>query len=298
MKWKSIVLVRNRERGDVLLCSAIARQLKYDNPSTKIFFKTDYPQIFENNPRIDRAAVNFDLNSDELGTSCAVFNLNLVMYEQMPGWHLIDGFAQGAGFERFQCPRTTEMFPHQRHYDSMDKWMTKVSGPYVVMAPGPGTWEGRNWPGDRWAELSRILMQSGHKVVLVGTDTSYGIPCTMDLRTRTAHFGELAAVIHKAKTFIGIDSFPMHIAGAMKTPRVCLFGVTSPEFLLCDAPNTVAVTSDPKHPFTGLRHKVNTMTKIKINRTEDNPMRTITVDMVLKAFNDLQVKLLNSSLKP
>lgn len=284
-------------RGDVLLCSAIARQLKFDNPSTKIYFKTDFPEVFENNPRIEKAARHFDMNSEELGTSCAVFNLNLVMFEQMPGWHLIDGFAQGAGFERFKCPRTIEMFPKEQHYASIEKWLSKLAGPYVVLAPGPGEWEGRNWPGDRWEALSRALMQSGHKVVLVGTDTKYGIPCHLDLRTRTEHFGELAAVIHRAKTFIGIDSFPMHIAGAMKTPRVCLFGVTAPEFLLCDSPNTIAVVGDPDHAYTGLRHKVNTMAKIKINRLEDNPMRTITPEMVLGAFNELQVKLRDLSLK-
>ena len=35
---------------------------------------------------------------------------------------------------------------------------------------------------------------------------------------------ELAALIGRARLFIGVDSAPMHIAAAMQTPTVALFG--------------------------------------------------------------------------
>jgi len=35
---------------------------------------------------------------------------------------------------------------------------------------------------------------------------------------------QLAAIISKARCFIGVDSVPMHIAAAVKTPTVALFG--------------------------------------------------------------------------
>ena len=40
-------------------------------------------------------------------------------------------------------------------------------------------------------------------------------------------FPELGALIAHAALFIGVDSAPMHIAAAVKTPIVCLFGATN-----------------------------------------------------------------------
>jgi ADP-heptose:LPS heptosyltransferase len=84
--------------------------------------------------------------------------------------------------------------------------------------------------------------------------------------------------------FIGIDSFPIHVAGAMKTPRIGLFGVTTSKYILCDSPDTVVVSSDPAHQFTGYRHKVNSMNQIVLKRPNDNPMHTISPEKVWSAF--------------
>jgi ADP-heptose:LPS heptosyltransferase len=40
---------------------------------------------------------------------------------------------------------------------------------------------------------------------------------------------ELAWVIKNAKMFVGIDSFPMHVAQSMSVPGVCFFGSILPE---------------------------------------------------------------------
>lgn len=38
---------------------------------------------------------------------------------------------------------------------------------------------------------------------------------------------QLAALIDHAVLYIGVDSAPMHMAAALKTPQVCLFGATN-----------------------------------------------------------------------
>jgi ADP-heptose:LPS heptosyltransferase len=275
---KSFVLIRHLMRGDTLLCSAVVKAVHERNPGCKIYFQTKFPEVFENNPRVVEAGLGV------IGPNkpTAIYNLNLVYYEQMPGWHLIDGFAQGAGFKRGEIARDLEMFPRVGHYD----WAKREihCSDYVVIAPGPGLWEGRNWKEERWRALCQILINEGRHVVIVGQEMNYKLPCSIDLRGKTQTFLHLGAVIGAASLFVGIDSFPCHVAGAMKTPRVVLFGVTSPQCLLCNSPHTSAVVSDSKHPFTGLRHKVNSMNKINLGNPPNNPMDTISVEEVLKTI--------------
>lgn len=282
MNPTNILLVRKEMRGDVLLCSAIVRALKFRDPNCQIFFQTKYPDVFDNNPRVLFAA-----NAIKPSPQLQKYNLDLVLYEKMPGWHLIDGFARGVGYKQGECPHTIEMFPREEHIAQMDSITEPLNG-YVVVAPGPGLWEGRNWPEGFWVELINRLLADKLKVVLVGVGKEYSrLPYTMDLRDMTPSFSHLGALVKGARAFIGIDSFPCHVAGAVKTPRVVLFGVTSPKCILCDSPNTIAVESDPKHKLTGIRHTVNSMLHVNIKTPADNPMTTISVDKVYKAVKEI-----------
>lgn len=280
---KNLLLIRNMARGDVLLCSAIARELKRRNPHYDIYFQTQYPDVFEGSPWIKQAFLP-DNPPKGIGFH-AKANFNIVLYEQFKGWHIIDAFAKAAGLNAGEFPKTIDFYPSQKCYADIDALVPK--DPYLAIAPGPGLWEARNWKEENWQWLCSQLLKEGHKVVLVGGETNYKLESTLDLRCKTPTFGHLGAAIGRAKMFIGIDSFPIHIAGAMKTPRVGLFGVTTSKYILCDSPKTVVVSSDPSHPFTGYRHRVNSMNQIVLKRPNDNPMHTISTQKVWDAFVQL-----------
>lgn len=283
---KDIILVRHRMRGDVLLNSAVIRGLKLEDPERRIYVRTLFPEIFERNPRVMRAGPG------ECGVpNSTILNMDQVHYEKMQGWHLIDAFAHQAGFARGTCPHTLEFFIRSQD----DEWVRKaipeeIRKRFLVVAPGPGLWEGRNWPEAKWRTLIQYYMQY-IPVVVVGSlqenngPCSYDLPSSLDLRGKTGTFSQLAAVTFAAKAWVGIDSFPCHVAGAMKTPRCVLFGLTSPECILCDSPSTISVTSAPDHPFTGKRHKVDSF--YQINVTGHNPMETIIVGDVITALDTL-----------
>jgi len=103
-------------------------------------------------------------------------------------------------------------------------------------------------PGSRWmfkcapAELSAALfariVRAGHRLVITGApdpreralvDAILALvePATrariVDL-TGTLSLPELAALTAKARAFVGVDTAPMHIAAAMGTPTLALFG--------------------------------------------------------------------------
>lgn len=283
MPLESILLKRDIARGDVLLCTAIIRQLKKNNPESRIFFQTKYPEIFAGNPMVERAVLpghKFDTGFSK------TYDLNIAIYEKFKGWHIIDCFGSCCGLKQNQFPKTIDMFTSTAQKMKAMESLGSLTD-YIVIAAGPGQWEGRNWPSARWKWLIDQLLEAGEKIVLVGSELDYNLPFTLDLRGKTSEFGHLAAVIQTAKCFIGIDSGPIHVAGALKVPRVGLFGVTFPELILCDSPRTMAVRSDPNHQLSGVRHSVNFMRQVALKHPKDNPMLTIAQEDVLKAYRAL-----------
>lgn len=289
-KTPCLVLVRKQMRGDVLLCSAVVKAVSEKYPEAKIYFRTDYPDIFRNNPRVVYAG-RVCSGLDPAKTK--VINLDLVLFEKMPGWHLIDGFSAAAGFKRGEIKKVLEMYPS----DADKAWATAqlaaaglIEKQFAVLAPGPGLWAGRNWPENRWLGIIRSLRLLGVPSVVVGADrkfSSLSAEATVDLRGRTT-FGQLAAITAAAGWFVGLDSFPAHVAGAVRTPRVVLFGVTLPECTLCESVLTIPVVSDRNHPMTGARNRVNSMRQIEVGAGANNPMNLISERSVLQAFERLK----------
>lgn len=108
--------------------------------------------------------------------------------------------------------------------------------PYVVIQPTARQYF-KCWDNDKFAQVIDYLKQQGLEVVLTcgpGAEDMAVVneihdQCqhkpTISLAGKT-HFLELAALIDKAVLYIGVDSAPMHMAAALKTPTVCLFGPT------------------------------------------------------------------------
>lgn len=95
----------------------------------------------------------------------------------------------------------------------------------------------RRWPPECFAELADALSRHfGAQIVLSGTadDTPVALAIRSHMRytpldlTGKTSLGGLAAVIERMSLFIGNDSGPAHLAEAVGTPSVTLFGPTDP----------------------------------------------------------------------
>ncbi len=107
--------------------------------------------------------------------------------------------------------------------------------PYALLAP-TNEFYTKRWMPDRYAAVAENLSDRGLQIVMTGapTEEQRAQLAAVQDATRQRLFslssliiGELVAVIGGAKLFVGNDSGPAHIAAAVKTPLVALFGPAS-----------------------------------------------------------------------
>lgn len=99
----------------------------------------------------------------------------------------------------------------------------------VVLHAGAAE-RGRLWPEAHWLQLAAHL-QGRFQVVAVGGQEEARLfanrPEVINLCGRL-RLEELAGLLKEACLFVGVDSGPLHLALALKTPSVGIFGPTDP----------------------------------------------------------------------
>jgi len=129
---------------------------------------------------------------------------------------------------------------------------------FVLIHPG-SRWFFKCWPPDRVARLCDAIVAGGMPVALVsGPDPlEQRLLCEVTSRLKhplptfpgTLSLKELAALIARARLFVGMDSAPMHMAAAMGTPTVALFGPSGEiEWGPWQVPHRIITSSHPCRP--------------------------------------------------
>lgn len=107
---------------------------------------------------------------------------------------------------------------------------------FVVLAPS-SVWATKRWPGEKFGELAlRIKNELGLSTVIVGSEEDRAAsaavleksPSSLDLTGKTS-LGALKSVLSKADLVVSNDSSPLHMAIAMGTKVVGVFGPTTKE---------------------------------------------------------------------
>jgi GT2 family glycosyltransferase/ADP-heptose:LPS heptosyltransferase len=214
---KSILVRRLNAQGDTLVAAGVCAALKKKHPMAKIKFCTYNPEFVINNPYIDEFIEYKYLYQTAFDV---YYNLDLC-YEWRPNVNILTTFAEAVGVKKEDCKVCIEV----------QKVDFKLPEKYVVIHAGKTDWVGRNWPRERFGELSKMLMKENYNVITVGKHTEESIPCTIDLRD-VLNIPELGYVLQNSLAFAGIDSMPMHMAIAVNTPGVAIFGSVVPEIII------------------------------------------------------------------
>ena len=106
---------------------------------------------------------------------------------------------------------------------------------FFVLSPGGG-WRAKCWPAERYGELHRGLAERfgmrgvvnygpGEELLAAAVRSSAGQPEPIPAKLRLEQF---VALVRRASFLVGGDSGPVHVAVAVGTPVVGLYGPTDP----------------------------------------------------------------------
>jgi heptosyltransferase-2 len=131
----------------------------------------------------------------------------------------------------------------------------------IAIAPGGGESSKRrmftkSWPVQNYIELiQRLQRERSSRVILVGGSDDREvansiIPVSPDCLDATdLSFGYMASVFRRCNLFIGNDSGPHHIAGAIGVPSIGIFGPTDPnQWDPLDQNSSVVINPVECHP--------------------------------------------------
>jgi len=109
-----------------------------------------------------------------------------------------------------------------------------LDGPAVALAPG-ARWATKRWPGERFAAVADALASKGLRIVLAGGPGDRdafaafraAVRSRVDADLSFLPVDGLAAALERVQLLIACDSGPVHLATAVGTPVLALFGPTS-----------------------------------------------------------------------
>ncbi len=127
------------------------------------------------------------------------------------------------------------LYPGPHESAEVDGVLRGLEGEFIVLAPG-SVWATKRWPC--YPDLARLLVAT-HPVVVVGGDDdsplaaaiagAAGAARVVDSTGRLSLLGS-AELIRRSAMVVTNDSLPLHLASAMSTPTIAIFGPTVPAF--------------------------------------------------------------------
>lgn len=123
---------------------------------------------------------------------------------------------------------------------------------YVALMPGAEFGPAKRWPPARYAEFAQKMMGDGTGIVLLGSakdrpvadEITRSAPGTVDLTGRTT-LEDAIDLLAGARLAVSNDSGLMHVAAAVGTPVLAVYGSTSPH-------NTPPLTETSELVWLGL----------------------------------------------
>lgn len=158
--------------------------------------------------------------------------------------------AVGAGLERSDAVSTA---PRLRpDPEEVERWRTRIGAPggAVGLAPGAAYGPAKRWPTARYVETARRIAHGGRRVVLLGAPADRGtagevaaaVPGALDLSGRTRP-DDLPPLLAALAAIVTNDSGAAHVAAAVGTPVVTVFGPTDAERTAPRGPRTRVVSA-------------------------------------------------------
>jgi ADP-heptose:LPS heptosyltransferase len=142
-------------------------------------------------------------------------------YENNPNIHLLHAYQKKANL-----PLEIK-YPIFNNFDKNIKTKLNINGKFFILHIESFSEKNyRNVYGVDWDVITNYINDLGYKVIQVGVSPT---EINNTIRVSTTIY-ELISLIKESSYFIGIDSFPSHVAASIKIPSIIFFGAVNPEF--------------------------------------------------------------------
>jgi heptosyltransferase-1 len=151
---------------------------------------------------------------------------------------------------------------------------------FAILNPGAG-WGSKCWPAQSFGEVARRLTASGiGSLINFGPGEESLVNAVEEASQSAAQriscsLSELIALTRRATLFIGGDTGPLHLAAALKTPCIALFGPTDP------------ARNGPFSEQAIVLRSPQSLTTYKRSTQADEGLASISVDEVIAAASKL-----------
>jgi ADP-heptose:LPS heptosyltransferase len=210
-------VVRLGALGDVLMCTPALRELKRRNPTCHLTLYTDFQDLAATFPFIDHVRPTGEAPRDAIwmfyGTTIP------------PRRHLARILADCLGLD-IKDIRPTCIIDSAEKSRFQEAWKD-LPRPWILVVRRAGSYTpNKDWPDEYWETLIDRLL-TGCTVIDAGATSGDRRPRFepnyIDLVGRTA-LPQLIAAIAAADLLVAPETGPMHIAAAVETPAVVIFG--------------------------------------------------------------------------
>ena len=265
---KSIVLRRSSGAlGDNLMLSFLAREIKNQYPHFKVIVETERPELFQNNPYIDKVVVG--------KLAVRYYKMNYQINPQVQT-HILDQLINALPIKISEWHRKLDLFLAQKELKETKKMVPQRF--VAIGAAGKQTFASnrKEWSFDKFAELRTKL--SGYKIVQLGGPDDPLLPDVVD--HRGLDIRTTAAIIYLAETGLFLEGGLMHLANAVAKPCVIIFGgALDPEITGYETNINIATKPHCSPCFTS-HQAMDTCQTMEC-------MKAISVDTVFQAVNEL-----------
>jgi heptosyltransferase-2 len=163
----------------------------------------------------------------------------------LPAYAKIDDSEHAAGqlarplqrMALFLDDAAARLHPSAEDQARAQEFLGASTAPVIAIHPGSGS-PRKNWPAENWAAVARWLRERDpqSRLLLVGGEADEAQLTAVQSALRDSEvliaqhlpLPVLAAVLERCRLFLGHDSGISHIAAAVETPCVLLFGPTDP----------------------------------------------------------------------
>jgi GT2 family glycosyltransferase len=244
----TVLIRRSAAIGDVVIATSLPKLVKGLIPEARIFFATILPELVRGNPHVEDVVHSVDFQS--MGRRMAyAWDLD-GLYERRLGRPYWKSFAEATMFAPEDPTPAGDLHPGPAAEAEADKLVGRPER-LAIVAPQATGWAGKDIGPDAWTGAIDELGRRGYVVAEVGSGRQL-TDADLPLGGRTSLMG-LAAILGRAKLFMGLDSGPYHIARAMGCPSVVFFGCTRQDIVSDGDANVTAVTA-PDLDCLGCHH--------------------------------------------